>query len=91
MVNEPLLNGNEKTYISECIDTNWISSEGPFVKRFENEMADFVGRKYATACSSGTAALDIAVSILNLQEGDEVIMPSFTIISCAQALINKGI
>jgi len=44
MVNEPLLNGNEKTYISECIDTNWISSEGPFVKRFENEMADFVGR-----------------------------------------------
>ena len=91
MVNEPLLNGNEKTYINECIDTNWISSEGPFVKRFENEMADFVGRKYATACSSGTAALDIAVSILNLQEGDEVIMPSFTIISCAQALINKGI
>ena len=91
MVNEPLLNGNEKTYINECIDTNWISSEGPFVKRFENEMADFVGRKYATACSSGTAALDIAVSILNLQEGDEVIMPSFTIISCAKALINKGI
>ena len=91
MVNEPLLNGNEKTYINDCIDTNWISSEGPFVKRFENEMADFVGRKYATACSSGTAALDIAVSILNLQEGDEVIMPSFTIISCAQALINKGI
>ena len=91
MVNEPLLNGNEKKYINECIDTNWISSEGPFVKRFENEMANFVGRKYATACSSGTAALDIAVSILNLQEGDEVIMPSFTIISCAQSLINKGI
>jgi perosamine synthetase len=91
MVNEPLLNGNEKKYINECIDTNWISSEGPFVQRFENEMANFVGRKYATACSSGTAALDIAVSILNLQEGDEVIMPSFTIISCAQSLINKGI
>jgi perosamine synthetase len=54
-------------------------------------MANFVGRKYATACSSGTAALDIAVSILNLQEGDEVIMPSFTMISCAQSLINKGI
>jgi perosamine synthetase len=91
MVNEPLLSGNEKKYINECIDTNWISSEGPFVKRFENEMANFVGRKYATACSSGTAALDISVSILNLQKGDEVIMPSFTIISCAQALVNKGI
>jgi perosamine synthetase len=91
MVNEPLLNGNEKKYIRECIETNWISSEGPFVKRFENEMANYVGRKYATACSSGTAALDIAISILNLQEGDEVILPSFTIISCAQALTNKGI
>jgi perosamine synthetase len=91
MVNEPLLSGNEKQYINECIDTNWVSSEGPFVKRFENQMANFVGRKYATACSNGTAALDIAVSILNLQEGDEVIMPSFTIISCAQVLINKGI
>jgi len=91
MVNEPLLSGNEKKYINECIDTNWVSSEGPFVKRFENQMANFVGRKYATACSNGTAALDIAVSILNLQKGDEVIMPSFTIISCAQTLVNKGI
>ena len=91
MVNEPLLGGNEKKYINECIDTNWISSEGPFVERFESQMANFVGRKYATACSNGTAALDIAVSILDLQEGDEVIMPSFTIISCAQVLINKGI
>jgi len=90
-VNEPLLDGNEKKYINECIDTNWISSEGPYVKRFEDEMANFVGRKYATACSSGTAALDIAVSILDLQKDDEVIMPSFTIISCAQALINKGV
>ena len=91
MVNEPLMNGNEKKYINECIDTNWISSEGPFVERFEAGMANFVGRKYATACSNGTAALDIAVSILNLQPGDEVIIPSFTIISCAQALINNGL
>jgi perosamine synthetase len=90
-VNTPLLNGNEKKYINECIDTNWISSEGPFVKRFEDEMADYVGRKYATTCSSGTAALDIAVSALNLKKEDEVIMPSSTIISCAQALTNKGI
>ena len=91
MVNEPLLNGNEKKYLNECIDTGWISSEGPFVKRFENEISNFVSRKYATACSSGTAALDIAVAALELKTGDEVIMPSFTIISCAQALINKGV
>jgi len=90
-VNTPLLNGNEKKYLNECIDTGWISSEGPFVKRFECEMASYVGRKYATACTSGTAALDLAISALNLKENDEVIMPSFTIISCAQALVKKGI
>ncbi len=90
-VNEPLLNGNEKKYLDECIDTGWISSEGPFVKKFEEEMANFVGRNYATSCSSGTAALDIAVKALGLKKGDEVIMPTFTIISCAQALVNQGI
>jgi len=91
MVNEPLLNGNEKKYLNECIDTNWISSEGPFVTKFESQMALYTGRKYATACTSGTAALDIAVAALNLQKGDEIIMPSFTIISCAQALTKLGI
>jgi perosamine synthetase len=91
MVNEPLLDGNEKIYLNECIDTSWISSEGPFVKKFETQMAEYIGRKFATACSSGTAALDIAVSALELQEGDEVIMPSFTIISCAQALTKLGV
>ena len=89
MVNEPLLNGNEKKYLNECIDTGWISSEGPFVKRFESQMAEYVGRKFATACSSGTAALDIAVSALELQEGDEVIMPSFTIISLSLIHISE--
>ena len=90
-VNTPLLNGNEKKYLNECIDTGWISSEGPFIKRFEEEMSSYIGRKYATACTSGTAALDIAVSALNLQKDDEVILPSFTIISCAQALVKQGI
>lgn len=90
-VNTPLLNGNERKYLNECIDTGWISSEGPFVKRFEDEMCSYMGRKYATSCTSGTAALDIAVSALNLQKDDEVIMPSFTIISCAQALVKQGV
>ena len=90
-VNTPLLDGNEKNYLNECIDTGWISSEGPFVSRFEKEMAQYVGRKYATACSSGTAALDIAISALNLEKDDEVIMPTFTIISCCQALVKQGI
>ena len=90
-VNEPLFGGNEKKYLNECIDTGWISSEGPFVQRFEQQMALYVGRRYATTCTSGTAALDLAVSALELRKDDEVIMPSFTIISCAQALVKQGI
>ncbi len=90
-INEPLLNGNEKKYLNECIDTGWISSEGPFVKKFEKGMASYVGRKHAIAVTSGTAALELAVAALNLKEGDEVIMPSFTIISCAMALVKRGV
>lgn len=89
-VNEPLLNGNEKKYLCECIDTGWISSEGPFVKQFEKKMSDIVGRKYGIAVSNGTAALEVAVQALGIQAGDEIIMPSFTIISCAMAVTKLG-
>ena len=85
-VNEPLLKGNEKKYLCECIDTGWVSSEGPFVKEFEQKMSGTVGRKYGIAVSSGTAALEVAAQALDLREGDEVIMPTFTIISCAMAV-----
>lgn len=90
-VNEPLLNGNEKKYLMECIDTGWISSEGPFVHQLEEGVASYVGRKYGIAVSNGSAALDIAVIALDLQKGDEVIMPAFTIISCASALVRRGV
>lgn len=89
-VNEPLLDGNEKKYLIECIDTGWISSEGPFVKRLEEELATYFDRKYAIAVSNGTIAIDIAIDALELQPGDEVILPSFTIISCVAGLIRKG-
>ena len=89
-VNEPLLNGNEKKYLCECIDTGWISSEGPFVKQFEEKMSETVGRKYGIAVSNGTAALEIAVQALGIKEGDEVILPTFTIISCAEAVTRMG-
>ncbi|MDE7430545.1 MAG: DegT/DnrJ/EryC1/StrS family aminotransferase [Lachnospiraceae bacterium] len=89
-VNEPLLNGNEKKYLCECIDTGWISSEGPFVKEFEQKMSATVGRKYGIAVSNGTAALEVAVQALGIQVGDEVIMPTFTIISCAMAVTKLG-
>ncbi len=89
-VNEPLLKGNEKKYLCECIDTGWISSEGPFVKEFEQKMSASVGRKYGIAVSNGTAALEVAVQALGIGEGDEVIMPAFTIISCAMAVTKLG-
>ncbi|MCZ2140278.1 MAG: DegT/DnrJ/EryC1/StrS family aminotransferase [Bacteroidia bacterium] len=89
-VNTPLLGGNELKYLTECIETGWISSEGPFIKKFEEQMAVYVGRKHGIAVSNGSAALDVAIKALNLKKGDEVIMPTFTIISPAQSLINVG-
>ena len=89
-VNEPLLNGNEKRYLCECIDSGWISSEGPFVKEFEQKMCERSGRTYGAAVSNGTAALEVAVQALGIGEGDEVIMPTFTIISCAMAVTKLG-
>lgn len=89
-VNEPLLDGNEKKYLCECIDTGWISSEGPFVKQFEEKMASRAGRRYGIAVTNGTAALEVAVQALDLHEGDEVIMPTFTIISCVEAVVRVG-
>jgi perosamine synthetase len=89
-VNRPLLDGNESKYLQECIDTGWISSEGPFVNRFESEFAKKAGREYGVAVSSGTAALDIAIELLDLQVGDEVIIPAFTIISCVHQIMRRG-
>src|SRR3972149_8682680 len=89
-VNEPLLDGNEKRYLNECIETGWISSEGPFVHQFEEQMAAVVGRRHGIAVCNGTAALEVAVAALDLQPGDTVIMPTFTIISCAAAVVRRG-
>ena len=89
-VNEPLLNGNEKKYLCECIDTGWISSEGPFVKKFEEKISKMVHRKYGISVSNGTAALEVAIQALGIGKGDEVIMPTFTIISCAMAVTKIG-
>ncbi len=89
-VNEPLLNGNEKKYLAECIDTGWISSEGPFVKKFEQLFSQRVNRKFGVAVANGSVAIDTAVTALGIVKGDEVIMPAFTIISCAAAVVRVG-
>ncbi|WP_444994551.1 DegT/DnrJ/EryC1/StrS family aminotransferase [Aliikangiella sp. IMCC44359] len=89
-VNSPVLGEKEKSKLIECIETGWISSEGPFVAEFEQKMASRVGKKYGIAVSSGTAALDIAIETLKLAPGDEVIVPSFTIISCIHQILRCG-
>jgi perosamine synthetase len=89
-VNEPDLSGNEKAYLAECIDSGWISSEGPFVQRLEEGVAQRCDRAFGVAVCNGTAALDVAVAALGIGAGDEVILPTFTIISCASAIVRAG-
>ena len=90
-VNVPRLIGREKEYLIECIETGWISSEGPFVTRFENEFSTYIGRKNGIAVANGSAALDVAVRAMNLEKGSEVIVPTFTIISPVQSLVKEGL
>jgi len=89
-VSEPSLGSAERDALIRCIDSGWISSEGPEVARFEEEMAAYTGRRHGIAVSSGTAALDIAVAVLDIGPGDEVIVPTFTIISCVLQLVRSG-
>lgn len=89
-VNEPIIGEREKELVMECLNTGWISSEGPFVSQFEEAFSRRVGRQHGIACANGSAALDIAVAALNLGPGDEVVLPSFTIISCAAAIVRAG-
>lgn len=89
-VNEPLFLGNEKKYLTQCIDEGWISSEGPFVKKFEQGFSSYVGCGHGVAVSNGTSALEVALASFGVGRGDEVIMPSFTIISCALAALRLG-
>lgn len=89
-VNEPLIGELEKKYVMECIETSWISSEGRFIREFEERWAAYCGMQCGVAVSNGTVALQIAIAALGLQPGDEVILPTFTIISCAQAVIYNG-
>ena len=89
-VNQPLLDGNELKYLTECIETGWISSEGPFVRRLEEGMAQVAGQRHGIAVANGSVALDLAVAALEIGPGDEIILPSFTIIACASAVIRAG-
>lgn len=89
-VNEPLLGELELQYVTECLRTGWISSAGRFIETFEEKWAEYCGMQYGIAVNSGTTALQVAVDCLGLEPEDEVIMPTFTIISCAQSVVYCG-
>jgi len=85
-VAQPVLGGNERKYVLDCIDTNWISSNGKYIGMFESTFAEFCGVKHAVAINNGTTALHLALVCLDLQPGDEVIIPTVTYIATANAV-----
>jgi len=90
-VNEPYIGEKELEYVSEAVKSGWISSEGRFIGAFEDKFASYIPRKHGVAVTNGTSALILALRTLDLPEGSEVIIPSFTIISCALACIYNGL
>ena len=85
-VSAPTLAGNEKRYVMDCLDTNWISARGKYVDRFEEEFAKFCGVKHGIACTNGTVALHLALLALGVGPGDEVIVPTLTYVATANAV-----
>lgn len=89
-VSDPRLDGNELRYLTQCVQSNWISSAGRFVREFEAAFARAVGCRYGVACSNGTTALHLALATLGIGPGDEVILPAFTMIATANAVRYTG-
>jgi len=89
-VSSPSLSEADAQAVMECVRAGWISSEGPQVAQFEDAFASIVGKRHAIAVANGTAALDIAIASLGIGPGDEVILPSFTIISCLNQILRCG-
>lgn len=89
-IHEPYLNGNELEYISECITTGWVSSQGKYVKKFEEDFSKYVGIDNALAVSNGTVALHLALETFGIGKGDEVIVPNLTFAAPINAIIHSG-
>lgn len=87
---QPGLHGNERRYVLDCLDSNWISSKGKYVRLFEESIEHYVGGVSATSCSNGTVALHLALLALNIGPGDEVIVPAFTYIASVNAIKYVG-
>jgi len=86
----PMLVGNEKKYVMDCLDTTWISSNGKYIQQFEARFAEFCGVKHAIACCNGTVALHAALVAYGVGPGDEVIIPTLTFVATANAVMYCG-
>jgi perosamine synthetase len=86
----PEVRGREWDYIKECLDTNWVSSVGPFVDRFENKIANYLGARFAVATTSGTAALHVSLLAAGIQPDDEVLVSTLSFIAPANAIRYVG-
>lgn len=89
-VYEPVLGGNEKKYVLDCLESNWISSLGKYVTEFEEKFSGFCGRKFGVSVANGTVALQLALIALGVKEGDEVIVPDLTFVATANAVSYTG-
>ena len=87
---EPTLRGNELKYVQQAVETNWISSAGSFIRDFEAQFAAYCGTQYGIACANGTVAMHLALATLGLEPGDEVILPTFTMIATINAVTYCG-
>ena len=89
-VYSPILSGNEKKYVNQCMDSSWISSKGEFISRFEEKFTNFLNVRYSTSVSNGTVALHLALVTLGIGKDDEVIVPTLTYIASVNAIAYVG-
>lgn len=89
-ISVPDLSGREAEYLQECITSGWVSSIGPFVERFEAEFAEFCRQPYGVSLNSGTAAIHLALRVVDVGPGDEVIIPAITFASVANSVLYQG-
>jgi dTDP-4-amino-4,6-dideoxygalactose transaminase len=87
---EPVIGGNAARYLDECLRTNYVSSVGPFVGRFERAFADAIGSRHAVACASGTAAIHLALRVLDVEPGRDVLVPTLTFVASANPISYVG-
>jgi len=89
-VYQPYFHGNEKLYVNQCLDSSWISSKGKFIGEFEEKFAHYVGAPHATSVCNGTVALHLALLALDIQPGDEIIVPTLTYVASVNTILQVG-